>query len=76
MPTFYETGMYAYTHEQITPSAEWTIQHDLNKKVVIDVLVNYRGELTKILPSEIVFIDDFSLKVKFSKPMTGSARVT
>ena len=76
MTTFYETGMYAYSHEQVSPSSEWTVQHDLNKKVVVDVLVNYKGQLTKILPSEIVFIDNYSLRIVFSKPMTGYVRVT
>lgn len=76
MPIFYENGMNAYSHEQLSPSNEWTVQHDLNKKVVVDVLVDYQGELTKILPSEILFIDNYSIKIKFSKPMTGYVRVT
>lgn len=76
MPTFYETGMNAFSYEQASPSDEWIVQHNLNKKVVVDVLVNYQGNLTKILPSEILFIDNYSIKIKFSKPMTGYVRVT
>ena len=66
-------GQPAFFFVQTTDSATWLIPHGLNKRVVIDVCVNYKGSLTKIIPHKIVYTDENTITVMFSKPMSGTA---
>ena len=70
------TGQAAFFFIQDTEASTWLIPHGLNKRVVIDVLVNYKGQLTKISPQKIIFNDANTVTVLFSKPMTGRAMIS
>lgn len=69
-------GQPAYFHTQETASDTWLIPHGLNKRVVIDVMVNHNGALTKIMPRSILCNDSNTITVMFSKPMTGRAMIS
>lgn len=64
-----------HTHKQETPSAQWDIVHNLNRDVISDVNVHIDGVLTKILPQNVQSIDPNTLRVTFSQPFTGTARI-
>lgn len=70
------SGQPAYFFIQDTESSTWLIPHGLNKRVVIDVLVNHKGQLTKIMPQKIIFSDANTITVMFSKPMSGRAMIS
>ena len=63
------------TYEYTTPSATsvWVINHNLNKRVVIDVVVVHNGVKTKIIPKRIVYNNLNTVTVEFSKAMSGVA---
>jgi hypothetical protein len=70
-------AIQTYTHTQDTPSAEWTIIHEMGSKYVnIDVIVQYNGRLETILPQNIVSINEHQTNVFFSSPFSGIARVS
>lgn len=69
-------GVPAFFFIQDTAQATWLIPHGLNKRVVLDVMVDHKGQLTKIIPKEILFTSPNHTTVIFSKPMSGRAFVT
>lgn len=60
---------------QSTPAAVWAINHNLNNYPIVDVMVDYDGSLTKIIPQSIVIIDMNNCEIHFSTPRTGQARL-
>lgn len=69
-------GQPAYFHIQETASDTWLIPHGLNKRVVVDVIVDYKGQLTKIIPKQILLNDQNTITILFSKQMTGRAMIS
>lgn len=65
----------AHQHVQSAPLATWTINHNLGVYPVVDVVVNYEGAVTKIIPSDIVIIDLNTIEIRFSVPYSGEARL-
>ena len=72
MRTVFQPG---FNYEQPMANAVWTINHNLKRPVVVDVFVNFQGTLQKIMPKNVVQVNDNQLRVEFSRPMTGKARV-
>ncbi len=66
---------YGYTHPQESASDVWTINHNLGREVIVDVVVDFQGNKEKIIPKRIIVVNDNTLRVTFSRPFTGSARV-
>ena len=67
--------MNSYQFFQSTPSATWEVQHNLGVYPVIDVMVNYNGTLTKIIPMSVNVIDLNNVEIQFSTPYSGQARM-
>jgi hypothetical protein len=44
--------------------------------VVVDVMVDYKGQLTKIMPKQILLNDQNTITILFSKQMTGRAMIS
>lgn len=67
----------AITHrfEQSTPATVWTINHNLGVYPVVDAFVTYEGELQKIIPSAVTFIDTNTVQLSFSTAQAGFATV-
>lgn len=64
--------MYHY-HKQISSASTWVIQHNLNRKPIIDVMVTISGNNTKILPLDIQHTDDNTVTLLFSQAYIGTA---
>lgn len=68
-------GIITYQHVQSTPSDKWNVGHNLGVFPIVDVLVDIDGTLTKIIPMDIVLVDENNIRIEFSKPFVGSARM-
>jgi hypothetical protein len=68
-------ALQSYQHFQSAPSALWSINHNLGVFPVTDVMVDYNGVLTKIIPMGINVIDLNNVEIHFSTPYTGQARM-
>lgn len=64
------------THKQTVASAEWTIEHSIVGKPIVGVSINYQGRLMGVLPLEVEHTDANTVKVRFSSPQTGEARLS
>lgn len=64
-----------YQHNQSTPSALWEITHNLGVYPIVDVYVNIDGNMEKILPKDIIRINDNVVNIEFSSPFAGVARI-
>ena len=60
---------------QASASAEWTINHNLGVKPVMDVMSTVDGDLQKMFPLNVIHVDDNTTVVTFSEPRTGKARL-
>lgn len=64
-----------YKHEQVTASTTWTIVHNLGVYPIVDAWTTDGGDLTKILPSEVNYINANTCTLVFSFPISGFATV-
>ena len=64
-----------YHHEQATASDTWTIAHGLKDYPVVDVYVMHNGDLQKIIPSAVNYVDLDTCIVVFTTPYSGYATV-
>ena len=62
---------------KITAAATtWVLQHNLNRTVGVDAFVlNENNALEKVLPSEVIKIDDNTVHIIWPWPMIGEATV-
>jgi hypothetical protein len=65
-----------YNHQQTTPSTTWTVNHNLGSTIVAcDCVVDYQGHREKILPLNVVVVDENQVVVTFTNNETGSVRI-
>jgi hypothetical protein len=65
-------GIKSYTHSQIVPAIEWTIEHNLNTEVTaVDCIIG--GEV--IFPHDVIHVDPNTTVVQWSEPRIGIARI-
>jgi hypothetical protein len=64
-----------YTHEQLVPATEWTVVHDLNRHVVSDVFFEVGGNLEKVLPASVEYVDANTIKIIFTAAQIGKVKV-
>lgn len=63
-----------YSHSQASPSATWTINHNLGCKPVIEVTVDVAGGgRMKIYPNKVLHASDNQTVVTFTSPRAGAA---
>jgi hypothetical protein len=65
----------AYEHIQADASDTWVIVHNLQLYPVVDIFIDYNGELQKIIPMSVEYTDTNTCTVTFSSPYTGLATV-
>lgn len=58
-----------YLHIQSIPSAEWIINHNLNKYPAVSVIDSANNEVI----GEIQYIDNNNIKIKFAGSFSGKA---
>lgn len=64
-----------YKHIQASAAAVWTIVHNLQDYPIVDVYVSYNGDLQKILPQAVTYVDGTTVTITFSVPYSGYATV-
>lgn len=64
-----------YRHEQTEASDTWTIAHGIGAYPCVDVYVTSGGDLIKVMPEEVTYIDGQTCVLTFSEPLTGFATV-
>lgn len=64
-----------YKHVQNDPASEWTLVHNIGGYPIVDVFTEYGGELVKIMPASVTYIDGNTCTLTFSTPRTGFATV-
>ena len=64
-----------YRHTQTAASALWTITHNLGRYPVVDTFISVDGQMRKVMPAEVTFIDNNTCTVAFSAPRSGFATV-
>lgn len=62
-------------HVQQDPAATWAITHGNPGYPVVDVYVNVADTLQKVIPLEVVYIDEYNVEIRFSEPRAGFATV-
>lgn len=58
-----------YIHAQVSPSTSWTVSHGLNKRCSI-VVVDDSGQ---IMHGETTYVNNNTISIVFSHPVTGAA---
>lgn len=66
-------GIQRFQYNQNSPSAEWTIAHNLNKEMV-NCDVNIDNELS--LPYSLDIIDANTVKISWTSPKAGFAIIS
>lgn len=64
-----------YRHVQDTPSDLWQLTHNLGMHPIIEVYTLDGGDLLKLIPRRITYVDDNNAELEFSFPITGFATV-
>lgn len=67
--------VHIYTHEQTDPSTTWTIVHGKGGYPVVDAYTTYNGEMLKIMPVAVTYVDPNTCTLTFSTNRTGFATV-
>jgi|688.fasta_scaffold1121067_2 hypothetical protein len=71
-----QRGVKRYEHVQGVASDTWNVVHNLNKELVVsDVYIEHNGNNEKIIPMGVDMVDADSIVIRWSKPMTGVARI-
>lgn len=64
-----------YNHVQDTASTTWTIVHGLQDYPIVDVYITLAGELQKVLPQAVTYVNPTTCVVTFSEAVSGYASV-
>ncbi len=67
--------MKIFDFQQVTPSAQWVIVHNLNAYPATEAHVLVNGHVEKILPNSVEYVDSNTVQINFSAPHTGDARL-
>ncbi|MEM2159662.1 MAG: hypothetical protein QXN55_01755 [Candidatus Nitrosotenuis sp.] len=71
-----QTVLQTFDFEQTTPSAIWTIKHNLTNPVGVDTIVDIAGYgSVKMIPLEVDCTVAGTVIVTFSNPYSGVARI-
>jgi hypothetical protein len=65
-----------YEHTQAVASATWSVNHNLMMYPIVDVFVDIGGNLNKIIPAGVTYIDNNNCDITFSTPYSGYATVS
>jgi len=60
---------------QSSPSATWTITHNLNRRPGTEVFSNVEGQFQQMLPESVKYPNLNTTVIEFSIPRSGKARL-
>lgn len=66
----------SYMHTQSDASDTWTIVHGVGGYPIVDAYTTKDGELLKIIPSAVTYVDANTCTLTFTVPFSGYATVT
>ena len=75
MPQLTQRISTGYDHVQAIASTVWTINHNLGGYPIADAYVMYEGDLQRILPSAVTYVDENTCTMTFVTPRAGFASV-
>lgn len=61
------------TFEITSASDAWTIEHGLGAYPIVDVYIDLAGEMNKVIPLSVTYVDVNTCVIGFSVPRTGTA---
>lgn len=64
-----------YKHTQDTADTTWVVQHNLNRYPLVDVFTLHEGQLKKIIPLEVIYVNANLCHITFSTARDGFATV-
>lgn len=64
-----------YDFEQVTPALVWTITHNLGGYPIVDAYITYDGDLQRINPASVTYVNPSTCTVSFTTPQAGFASV-
>jgi hypothetical protein len=68
------TAATTYEHTQSVALDVWEIVHNLGVKApIVDCWLDVAGEIVKVLPNGVVFVDINTCNVQFASPQVGTA---
>lgn len=65
-----------HKHVQEDASDTWIVAHNLHMYPVVDCYTFEDGDLIKVLPASVKYLDGETCEIKFSYPVTGIAVVS
>lgn len=68
-PPIHVTSDANYVHDQATPSASWTVAHNLGKRPAVQVIDTAGTQVE----GDVTWLDDNSVRIIFSAPFSGKA---
>lgn len=67
--------METYTHTQSSPATTWTIDHNLGRYPIVDVVIDFGGSTQQVQPKSIVSTSTNQVVVTFTTAHSGTARL-
>lgn len=67
--------MVTVKHLQETPSLEWLIAHGQHGYPLVDAYISYEDVVQKIIPKEVQYVDENTVRLVFNSPRAGFATV-
>lgn len=64
-----------YDHIQATAAQVWTINHNLGGYPIADAYVTYNGDVQRILPMAVTYVDANTCTLTFATSRAGFASV-
>jgi hypothetical protein len=64
-----------YQHVQESASDSWAVEHNLGGYPTVEVFIMVHGELQKVIPRAVTYVDANSCTVSFTAAYTGFAQV-
>lgn len=65
-----------FQFKQVTPATIWTIVHGLVDYPIVDVVVTNNGNLEKILPAAVTYVDANTCTITFNSAQIGWATLS
>ena len=59
----------AFTYQQSTPAATWTVAHNLNKRPAVVLVLD--SDLTRQVFTDVFYVDENNLSIEWDQPVTG-----
>ncbi len=70
------TPAQVYQHIQETAASVWTINHGMGMYPAVDVYIEVDGEIVKIMPQAVTYVNPMVCTLTFSVARSGFATVS